>query len=312
MIETLIRDVEHAVAIGTPVQRAAMLRRITALFTDHALGLGETGVEPFDAIILHLARNVEVPARSALAETMADIANAPRQVVRHLAFDPEIAVAGPVLARSLRLAEDDLIRIVGDAGPLHLDAVSRRRILSERITDILVTRAPTAARRRIAGNETAHFSTAGFRALMDLARSDQVLQAVLDLRRAVPEVGGNGSPSAVPIPHEGVDLEEKAIVALVGEGRVDDALAAVARIAGVPVQAAFQAHRGRSIDPLIFLLRAADLGWGTLKHLIQARPGRRLPPEDMRGAFEAFQALSVATARRSVRFSAAKGNTEAA
>lgn len=312
MIKTLIRDVEHAVTIGTPDQRAAMLRRITALFTDHAVGLGESGIEPFDAIILHLARNVEAAARSALAEEIADIANAPRRVVRDLAFDPQITVAGPVLARSVRLDEDDLLRIVRDAGPLHLDAVSRRRTLSERITDILVTRAATAAVRRIAGNETAHLSSTGFGTLVDLAGTDPVLRAVLDLRRSIPEIRRIEAPPLSPASPGGVDLEEKAIVALVVQGRVDDALAAIARIAGVPTEMASQAHRNPDLDPLLFLLRASDLGWGTLKHLIQARSGRRLSPEDMRGTFEAFQALSVATARRSVRFTASKGRTKAA
>jgi hypothetical protein len=312
MIQTLILDVEHAVSIGTPDQRAAMLRRITALFLDHAVRLGETEVEPFDAILLHLAQNVEVAARAVLAEEISEIANAPRRVVRDLAFDPAIAVAGPVLTRSERLAEDDLVRIAGEAGPLHLDAVARRRTLSQRITEILVTRATAAALRRIAGNESAHLSETGFAAMLAIARKDAVLRAILDLRRAVPESHWVGNATAKPGATVDVDLDEKAVVAFIAQGRVDDALLVIARIAQVPPAVVLQAYRRSDTDPLLFLVRSVDFGWGTLKHLIQSRPGRRLPPEEMRGAFEAFQALSVATARRSVRFNAAQGDTRVA
>lgn len=311
MIQTLLLDVERAVAIGTPDQRAVMLRRITTLFVDHALRLGETAVEPFDAILLHLAQNVEVAARAALAEDISEIANAPRRVVRDLAYDPVIAVAGPVLTRSNRLAEEDLIRIVGRAGPLHLDAVARRRTLSERITEVLVTRAGAGALRRIAGNESAHLSEIGFAAMLASAREDAVLRAVLDLRRAVPESHRIGSPPSKAEAVSDVDLDEKTVVALIAQGRVDDALLAIARIAHVAAPIAQQAYQRGDTD-LMFLVRSIDFGWGTLKHLIQSRPGRRLLPEEMRGAFETFQSLSVATARRSVRFKAAQGNAKVA
>lgn len=312
MIQTLILDVENAVAIGTPDQRVAMLRRITALFLDHAVRLGETEVEPFDAILLHLAQNVAVAARAVLAQEISEIANAPRRLVRDLAFDPAIAVAGPVLIRSQRLAEDDLVRIAGEAGPLHLDAVARRRTLSQRITEILVTRAAAAALRRIAGNESAHLSETGFAALLAIARKDAVLRAILDLRRAVPESHRGANPPAKPGATGDVDLDEKAVLAFIAQGRVDDALLVIAHIAHVPPAVALQAYQRSDTDPLLFLVRSVDFGWGTLKHLIQSRPGRRLPPEVMRGAFEAFQSLSVATARRSVRFNAAQANAKVA
>ncbi|SFG27473.1 DUF2336 domain-containing protein [Methylobacterium gossipiicola] len=309
MARTLIKDVEHAVAIGTDQHRRAMLDRITTLFGDHARHLGEAEMKPFEAIMLHLARSVDSASRAILAGAIADIANAPRSVVRDLAYDPDSIVAGPILARSVRLADEDLVRIVRRAGLEHLDAVSRRRILSEQITEILVTRAAIAAVRRIAGNEGARLSEAGFRFLMQRAQHDNVLRALLDLRATLP----TGCRVSFPEPlsfGNGIDRDEQAIVALVAESRIDEALAVVARVAGVPSDRAVQAFQRADLDRLLFLTRSADLGWGTLKHLIQARPGRRLQPEEMRGAFEAFQALPVATARRSVGFVTAPDTNE--
>lgn len=305
MVSTLINDVEHAVAIGTDQHRRAMLNRITTLFGDHAPHLGETEMKPFEAIMLHLARSVDSASRATLAGAIAGIANAPRSVVRDLAYDPDSIVAGPILARSVRLAEGDLVRIARKAGLDHLDAVSRRRILSEQITEILVTRAAIAAVRRIAGNEGARLSEAGFSFLMQRAQHDHVLRALLDLRTTLPK----GCFVSFPEPlsyGNGIDRDEQAIVALIAEGRVDEALVVLARVAGVTSETATQAFQRTDLDRLLFLMRAADLGWGTLKHLIQVRPGRRLQPEEMRGTFEAFQALSVATARRSVGFVTAR------
>jgi uncharacterized protein (DUF2336 family) len=258
-------------------------------------------LKPFEAIMLHLARSVDSTSRAILAGAIADIANAPRSVVRDLAYDADSIVAGPILARSVRLGEVDLVRITRKAGLAHLDAVSRRRILSEQITEILVTRAAMAAVRRIAGNEGARLSETGFGLLMQRAQHDHVLRAILGLRATLPK----GCLVSFPEPlsfGNGLDRDEQAIVALVAEGRVDEALVLVARVAGVTSDTATQAFQRADLDRLLFLMRAADLGWGTLKHLIQVRPGRRLQPEEMRGTFEAFQALSIATARRSVGF----------
>jgi uncharacterized protein (DUF2336 family) len=302
MVKPLIKKVEHAVAIGTDRHRQSMLRRITTLFSDHATHLGEIELQPFAAVMLHLARNVDPAGRASFARTIADMGNAPRSVVRDLAFDSEMTIAGPVLARSARLTEDDLIRIARVASLSHLDAVSRRQILSEPITEILLTRAAIAAVRRIAGNESARLSEAGFGLLMNRAQDDQVLRAILGLRRTVPEGCLIAFPEAA-IPGSGIDRDEQAIGTLIVGGQVDEALEVVARVAGVSLESARQAFRSENLDRLLFLVRAADLGWGTLKSLIQVQPTRRrLKPEEMRAQFEAFQALPVATARRSLEF----------
>jgi uncharacterized protein (DUF2336 family) len=183
---SLVGDVEDAVASGDARRRTEALRRITSLFLQQAPHLKDAHVAVFDEVILRLARDLEFRARLELAEQLADIGNAPVGVVRELASDRDATIAGPMLERSPRLTEDDLVQIAGERGQEHLLALSRRSSLSERVTDILVDRGDTRVVRSVASNDGARFSSHGFEQLMDRARGDATLQAALRRRADLP------------------------------------------------------------------------------------------------------------------------------
>jgi uncharacterized protein (DUF2336 family) len=126
-----VNEVEAAVGSEDPIRRLETLRAITTLFVSQAPSLNETHIGVFDEVILRLSRDVERRARIKLAERLADIGNAPRKVVRDLAYDEAIQVAGPVLERSPRLEEEDLVAIASGHGQDHLLALSRRPALSD-------------------------------------------------------------------------------------------------------------------------------------------------------------------------------------
>ena len=351
MIASLALDVENAVTQGDPSTRVTMLRRMTTLFLDTAERLGEEQVSAFDAVIHRLAQSVESRARATLSESFADVANAPRTTVRDLAFDEDVAVAGPVLTRSTRIIESDLVSIASKRGQEHLFALSRRRTLSERVTDVLVERGNQDVVRSVAGNDGARFSEAGFDRLVRRAEDDNDLQHVLTLRRDIPaehmahlvataearvarrlkeEFGAEVASRAVASAARtltgtartlqeaiasvddhlqacGTDQPaEKEIVAWLGEGRVMEALVGLARTAGVTPDMVLRAYQGAHYDPVLFLIRSVRFGWGTFKLFLTSKPGPAPTQEVMRGAFEAFQALSVATAQRVVRFTVAR------
>lgn len=186
MLTSFVGEVEDAIASGDPTRRVDALRRMTNLFVEQAPHLKEMHVSVFDEVILRLARGIEFRARIELSERMADIGNAPRGVVRDLALDADINVAGPVLERSNRLQDDDLVEVARAKGQDHLLALSRRATLSERVTDILVDRGDQVVVRSVAGNEGARFSDRGFTQLMDRAREDESLQTVLRTRQDIP------------------------------------------------------------------------------------------------------------------------------
>jgi uncharacterized protein (DUF2336 family) len=309
MIETLVRDIEQVVQSGGLLQRGRVLQRLSTLFTERAAGLREEAVEVFDAAMLPLARAVDGAARIVLADDLADVRNAPRDVVRDLAFDPDIAVARPILQRSPRLDEADLVTVSESRGQEHLRAVAQRPTLGERVTDVLVARGDRQTVHVVAGNAGAHFSGATYTALGERARGDAVLRAML-----VTRVAPRGQPAAaVDAPRVGetlpraTDADERRIDDLIRAGDLETALAEVARLAAVSPAFARRAYETADHDPLLFLLRSIRLGFGTLKLFLRAKPGPVRPPEEWNGIQAAFQALSVTTAQRVVRLSAQPG-----
>src|SRR5262245_24410106 len=110
MIEyrSVITELEDSIESGTEERRAETLRRVTDLFITDAGRYSEDQITLFDDVISRLAAEIEVTARAKLASRLAPVPNAPVNVIRSLAFDEEIEVAGPVLAQSEGLLDDDM------------------------------------------------------------------------------------------------------------------------------------------------------------------------------------------------------------
>ncbi|OAN51108.1 hypothetical protein A6A04_16925 [Paramagnetospirillum marisnigri] len=85
-----------------------------------------------------LARDQIPKVRQILAEALKDVANAPPDVIRRLARDAELVVAGPVLQYSPLLSDEDLLEIIG-ANPIPgaLAAISRRSVVNTRVCDAI-------------------------------------------------------------------------------------------------------------------------------------------------------------------------------
>ncbi|WP_196805458.1 DUF2336 domain-containing protein [Methylobacterium sp. 77] len=320
MIESLLADVEQAAESGGSQRRKAILRRVTHLFTAQAGHLGEAQVQAFDDIILVLARPAESEARAVLSNILADIPNAPVKVVRDLAYDAAASVACPVLARSSRIVEDDLVTIAGMRGQDHLGALARRPSLNERITDVLVLRGGPSVRRTVVANGRAKFSEAAFGTLADLAVSDAELLGMLEERADKPRHlrqlrqglahpgedrpksrGVQTSSSTQVYATADIEQQEKVVVALLAKGSLQQAALITARIADIPTEMALGAFRAADHAPLLLLFRTVGFGWTSLRLFIEAKPEVDMTPEEWRGVFETYHALTMREARRTVR-----------
>jgi uncharacterized protein (DUF2336 family) len=142
--------------------------------------------ELFEEIVLRVMKDVDVPGRADLAESIADKAKASRRIIVALARD-EITVARPVLERSSVLEDEDLVSLSGEVSDDHLQAISRRRTLSEMVTDVLLERGSRVVMQLLAANAGARFSPVGFSQLLDNARQDETLQYDLATRPDLPE-----------------------------------------------------------------------------------------------------------------------------
>jgi uncharacterized protein (DUF2336 family) len=182
----LIRELEASIAHGSSDRRSETLRRVTDLFLHNPEALSEQQVDVFDLVIARLATAIETRARADLSERLSGIPNAPRGVIRSLAHD-QIVVARPVLTRSERLSDDDLIAVALAKGRDHMLAISERPRLSEPVTDVLVSRGDRVVAHAVAGNPGARLSRMSSAALIDRACADEALQALLGQRDDLPE-----------------------------------------------------------------------------------------------------------------------------
>ena len=186
LTDSLIEDLERALAGGGEAHRVTILTQVTDLFFAGASRYSADQVELFDELLATLAAAIEPMARAKLASRLASARNAPVGVVRKLAFDDSIEVAGPVLRESECLNEADLIANANSKSQQHLVAISQRKNLSEAVTDVLVTRGDQEVVHSVSRNHSARISYAGFRMLLKRAVGDDKLTLLVGTRADLP------------------------------------------------------------------------------------------------------------------------------
>ncbi|HYC17871.1 MAG TPA: DUF2336 domain-containing protein [Pseudolabrys sp.] len=182
---SLLPELEDVVQHGSAEKRAETLRRITTLFLDGASNFNAEHVALFDDVIGCLIEEIEAKALAELARRIAPVANAPAGVVRALAKNDDIAVAGPVLKQA-RLADPDLLSIAENKGQEHLLAISVRLGISAALSEILVKRGDREVARSIANNQDAALSDNAFTTLVQRSEKDSVLAEKVGMRTDIP------------------------------------------------------------------------------------------------------------------------------
>jgi len=183
---SLLGELEAAIHNGSREKRADMLRRIADLFVDTAPRMTEEQTGVFDDVFEHLIEEIESKAMLELSDRMASIENAPERLIRRLANDDSIEISGPVLERSDRLDQGELLSIARTKSQAHLKAIAGRTELGEQVTDVLVERGDVTVARKVAANSGARFSEGSMRSLVDLASGDSDLAHAVARRRELP------------------------------------------------------------------------------------------------------------------------------
>ncbi|WP_456619128.1 MULTISPECIES: DUF2336 domain-containing protein [unclassified Bradyrhizobium] len=184
--ENLLDELQAALSHGTVARRVETLRRVTDLFVNNAVDYSDDHVGLFDDVFQCLIDQIETSARVLLAERLAPIAAAPPKIIRTLALDEVIEVAGPVLSKSERLDEATLMEIARSRGQAHLKAISLRRVLSEALTDVLVTRGNEEVVQSTVANPGAQLSETSLTDLVTRAERDDDLAGCIGLRPDLP------------------------------------------------------------------------------------------------------------------------------
>jgi hypothetical protein len=181
---SVLQDLNDAIARGSAESRTRALWHATDLLI--AGRYCDDEIATFGDVIGRLADEIETVARAQLADRLATIEYAPASVIRKLAFDDEIAVAGPVLRESEQLDDEALVENASTKSQDHLLAIAQRKSLSEAVTDVLASRGSRDVANAVARNEGARFSGAGFLHMVTRAEGDAILAENLGLRRDIP------------------------------------------------------------------------------------------------------------------------------
>jgi uncharacterized protein (DUF2336 family) len=183
---SLIPELDEIVKNGTAERRAEAIERISGLFLEGAAHFETQHVALFDDILVSLVPKTEIETRVDLAERLSKLDNAPPTLVKQLAHDNEIKIAGPILSNSPLLDDPTLVDIARDKGQDHLAAISGRPTLSPSVTDVIVRRGDREVVRSVAANAGAQFSDDGYSGLIKRAGDDGVLALTVGQREDIP------------------------------------------------------------------------------------------------------------------------------
>jgi uncharacterized protein (DUF2336 family) len=183
--QSLIDELEEAIAKDDLQRRAVVMRRLTDLFVVDGAGRPEEHVALFDDVMSRLIIAIDKSARAEFGELLARHPNAPK-TSRLLALDDEIAVAAPVLTHSQSLDDETLIETAKTKGQDHLFAITLRQSIGEAVTDVLVERGNSKVVVSAAANPGARFSDFGATTLATRSRDDAELALRVWSRSDIP------------------------------------------------------------------------------------------------------------------------------
>jgi uncharacterized protein (DUF2336 family) len=182
--KSFLKDLDEAVSRGTAESRKRALWHTTDMMI--AGRFSDEEIWTFGEVIGRLADEIEIAARAQLARRLARFEQAPVNIIRKLAFDDCIDVAGPVLRESEQLDAETLVANASTKGQPHLLAISERKSLAEVVTDMLVTRGNWDVVTSVANNDGARLSDFGFLHMIKRAEGDSILAEQLGLRQDIP------------------------------------------------------------------------------------------------------------------------------
>jgi uncharacterized protein (DUF2336 family) len=183
---SLIDELESRLKSGTKSERANILKRVTDLFLLNANDATEAQVEVFDEVMIRLIEKIEDQILAQLSERLAAVDNSPINVITQLSRHERIEVAGPVLEKSNRLTDIDLVEIAYTKSQAHLIAIAGRKSINPMVAEALIRRGTSEVALKVAANAGAAFSSSGFSKLVRRALDNKNLAEKVSSRDDIP------------------------------------------------------------------------------------------------------------------------------
>lgn len=166
-------------------RRGDIYLAIASLYRSQAPRLSERERILMREILQRLAGDVEMAIRISLAEKLADDDSAPVDLLLLLA-DDTIEVARPVILRSRKLSDSDLLSLLDRAGEDHQTVCAQRPDIGEPVCEVLARASSETVLVALVRNATARISLHTLEALVEKSRQIAALQDPLAHREDLP------------------------------------------------------------------------------------------------------------------------------
>jgi len=316
-----LREIEDMLRHAEPQARHRTLRAVADLFLSSAPSLDEAQIEVFDTVFGSLVDEGVRSELPQLSQRIAPVGNAPPRLVKRLAFDDDISVAGPVLAQSPRLSTEDLCEIARTKGNAHMLAVSTRADLTEPVTDILIDKGDQLVARSIAGNRSARLSSQGVDKLIGRAERDETIAAALSFRPEIkPELLNTALSQAtaraeqssrliasamrlaIALQQTG-DLHDLQLTMFANSGEYETLVAAIALRSNLKYETIDNLMHPQRVAGIVLVCKSAGISWATADAVLRlARKRNNVTDDEIERTHREFVDVSRSTAERIVRF----------
>lgn len=185
-----VRDVNRLVELAADPrlgQRDEIYQAVASLYRTQGALLSERERTLMREILRRLTADVEMAIRVATAEKIAADPEAPLDLILFL-IDDQIEVARPLILRSHRLSDEDLLRFLAEADVARQALCAERPNIREPITEILARSDAEPVLAALVRNVTARIGRESFDMLVEKAKRLRILQEPLALRPDLPPV----------------------------------------------------------------------------------------------------------------------------
>ena len=176
-----------ALLAGNPdgTRREDIYLAVASLYRSQGSMLNERERAIMREIMLRLTHDVEMAIRITLAEHLADDPTAPLDLIL-LLCDDKIEVARPIILRSRRLTDQDLLKFIAEASTAHQTACAERPDIGEPVCDALAHSDAEPVLVALVRNATARIAAPTFETLVEKSRRIASLQEPLVNRSDLP------------------------------------------------------------------------------------------------------------------------------
>lgn len=174
------------IAADTPSsRRSEIYMAVASLFRMQGAELSERERALMRDILKRLTLDVEMAIRISLAEKLADDADAPLDLILLLA-DDAIEVARPIILRSRRLSDDDILEFLAHADAARQTVCAARPHIGEPVTEKLAASDVESVLVALVRNATARIGEQTFETLVEKSRQIAAIQEPLAHRPDLP------------------------------------------------------------------------------------------------------------------------------